>query len=162
MKITPNANNTPSFFFISDTYSAGEVKGAITLNCTDVTASDPIPFNSTGDIQPGSVVQFYRGDSAAILLQGYDDAKESPGYPSSIPNPPFPSSVNMTTWGCLNSTIGASIPLLNGPPGVPFWAILISVVLPLFLIGFILYKCGRHGACHCDDDDDNDDKRPIF
>ena len=68
MVIASSANSTAlPFFFISDMYSVGEVKTSITTNCTDVVVSDPIPFN----IQLGSVVQYYRGETAEIVLSGY-------------------------------------------------------------------------------------------
>lgn len=111
--ITPKANNTLQFHFISDRHSTTEVQNAIRGNCSGVTVGDPIPFNSTGDIRPDTAVQFYRGDSAAILLQEYNNTKEIPGRQDLVPNPPFPSSVNMSTWACLNYTIGESIPLMN-------------------------------------------------
>ena len=113
MTIAPKANNSVRFHFISDHHSATEVQSAIRGNCTDVKVENLALFNSTNDLRPDTVVQFYRGDSAAILLQGYDNTREVPGSADSVPNPPFPSSVNMSTWGCLNYTIGESIPLMN-------------------------------------------------
>jgi len=118
LSISLNANHSVQFHLISDRQSATEVQRAIQLNCTDVTVKDPIPFNSTYDLRPDTVVQFYRGDSAAIILQGYDNTREIPGSPGLIPNPPFPSSVNMSTWTCLNYTVGESIPLLNAASGL--------------------------------------------
>lgn len=139
--ITSGANDTLPFFFVSDTYSAGEVKGAITASCTDVTVSDPIPFNSTGNIQTRSVVQFYRGGSAAALLQGYDNTVGSSGSPNVVPNPPFPPGANISMWTCLNGTIGASIPLMNGASHFPVWGIILCVILPLLSIFFCLAVC---------------------
>lgn len=113
MAIIPNVNNMVQFRFVSDRHSATEVQTAIRTNCSDVTVKDPIPFNSTNGLRLDTVVQFYRGDSAAMLLQGYDSTGELPGSPGLVPNPPFPSSVNTNTWACLNYTIGESIPLMN-------------------------------------------------
>lgn len=113
LKILPKVNGTSPFFFVSDSFSAGEVKRTILQNCSDVTIDGPIPFNSTGDLQFNSVVQLYRGDSAAILLHDYNNTVEVPGNQSLVPNPPFPASINMSTWACLNYTIGESIPLMN-------------------------------------------------
>ena len=118
LTITPNANHSAQFHFISDHQSATEVQSAIQRNCSDVTVGVPIPFNSTNDLRPDTVVQFYRGDSAAILLQGYDNTREIPGRPDLVPNPQFPPSVNMSTWTCLNRTVGESIPLMNAAPGL--------------------------------------------
>ena len=141
MMIASSANSTAlPFFFISDMYSAGEVKTSITTNCTGVVVSDPIPFNSTGNIQLGSVVQYYRGETAAIVLRGYENAKEMPGSPGLAPNPPFPPSINVTEWACLNATIGGSIPLMNGSSHLAPWKIVLAVVLPVLFVS---------GCCYC-------------
>lgn len=131
MTIASRANNTLPFLFVSDGYTAGEVTQDITRECADVIVSDPIPFNSTGNVRRGSVVQYYRGESAAILLQGYENAKGMPGNPNLAPNPPFPPTVNMSMWVLLNSTVGESIPLLNPAPGFPSWAITVCVLFPI-------------------------------
>lgn len=154
MAITLAANSTTSFFFVSDMYSAGEVRAAINTTCIDVTVSDPISFNSTGNLQPGSVVQYYRGDTAAILLQGYEDAKEVPGSPNLVPNPPFPPNVNMAKWECLNSTIGESIPLMNGASGFPRWGIALIFIVPVLVLCFLWCARGGDGD---DEDEDEDD-----
>jgi len=128
MTITTKTNDSVLFFFISDSDSAMEVQGAIQGNCSDVTVGDPIPFNSTNNLQLDTVVQYYRGDSAAILLRGYDSTRESSGSPNFTS---FPPSVNMSTWGCLNYTIGESIPLMGsglsqstaGLGGSPFFSL---------------------------------------
>ena len=134
MTITQNVNNNVQFHFISDQYSATEVQRAIRGNCSDVTVKDIIPFRSTNNLRPDTTVQFYRGDSAAILLQGYDSTRELPGSPALVPNPPFPSSVNMKTWACLNQTIGESIPLMNAASGLPESTVLLGA---FFLIPFL-------------------------
>ena len=130
MTITPKSNVTPPFFFVSDEYSAGQVEYAINTNCSLLaTASDPIPFNSTGNIQPGNVVQLYRGDSAAILLRGYNTA-----------GPPLLQSIDTVTWTCLNLTIGESIPLVDSVNAPPLWAIAF-IAIPLAIGFVILHRC---------------------
>jgi hypothetical protein len=141
MTIAPRAGNSDPFFFVSDMYSVGEVKASINASCIDMIVSDPIPFNSTGNINPGSVVQYYRGDSAAIVLRGYEDAKEMPGNLSMVPNPPFPPNINMSGWACLNSTVGGSIPLMHGGSGLPPYKIALCVVLPSSFVLGICYYC---------------------
>lgn len=100
LTITANANDSVPFFFISDNDSAIEIQGAIQGSCSDVAVSDPIPFNSTNNLQLDTVVQYYRGDST----------RESSGSPNFTP---FLSSVNTSTRECLNYTIGESIPLMS-------------------------------------------------
>ena len=114
LKIAP-IDGAPPFFFVSDNWTATNVMSAIADSCGDFTISDPIEFNSTGNIGAGNVVQFYREDSAAIVLQGYENALELPDRPDLVSNPPFPPTVNMAAWSCLNSTIEKDIPLLGWP-----------------------------------------------
>jgi hypothetical protein len=91
------------YFFVSDSYTVFQMDLTIRAGCSGyhLNVSEPIPFNSTGDIQLGSVYQYYRGDSAAMLIQGYDNTKG------------VPSDTLMTAWGCFNDTIGQSIPLMD-------------------------------------------------
>lgn len=129
---------TPPYSFVSDNYTVGQVSNTLNDNCFGLTISDPILLNSTGNIRRGSVLQYYRGDSAAILLRGYEDAQGLPG------NLPFPPSVNATTWACLNSTIASSIPLMS-PPGYhfPWWGVL------LITFGIVAFCCcGYYGYTH--------------
>ncbi|KAF9648310.1 hypothetical protein BDM02DRAFT_2323748 [Thelephora ganbajun] len=112
--MAPNASDSTSFFFISNSYSATEVQRAVQENCSDATVSDLVPFDSTDDLQLGTLVQFYHGDCAAILLRGYDSAKETPGSPNFLPNPPFQSSA----LECLYYTIGESMTLMKTVPGL--------------------------------------------
>ena len=131
------------FFFVSDNYTTSQVKSVIKWNCTAFSASDPISFNSTGNIQPGSVLQLYRGDTAAMILQGYDNANEQRDNPNLAPNPPFPSNVSVDAWLCMNATIGRSIPLMHGPRFRP-WKLGLEIAGSILLTGLIvwgLYKC---------------------
>ena len=124
---------SPPFFFISDLYTALETRNAINYRCyfIDSYISPPIPFNSTGNIKLGSVVQYYRGDSAAIVLQGYNNSEELPGRPDLIYNPPFPPNVSYHDWRCVNTTIGDAIPIIHGVTPLPAWFNALSVVIPI-------------------------------
>lgn len=147
---------TPLFSFVSDNYTAGQIHNAIMTGCAayddfDLAIADPISLNSTGNIQPGNVLQFYRGDSAAVLLQGYDNAMELPGSPNLVPNPPLPPDTIPIAWECLNRTIGASIPLMHarGAMDIPEWGVAICVLAPICWI-FVLWErrnFARHGLC---------------
>ena len=131
MKVTPLNNTIPRpyppigipitpmtpFFVVADNYTVHQIRGTLIGDCFfAVDVSAPIPFNSTGNLQLGSVVQYYRGDSAAVLLQGYENAKESPNSPNLVPNPPFPQGVSRNGWNCMNKSIGESIPLMYSGP----------------------------------------------
>lgn len=128
--------NPPPFYFVADSFTAGQINITVYAQCPNLTISDPIPFNSTGDIEPGSVVQLYRGATAAVLLQGYDDANEQLNNPNLVPNPPFSSDASMAVWSCLNTTIGASIPLREGAR-LKAWYIVVPVVLGISLLLFL-------------------------
>lgn len=116
MEIIPSnvTAKSPSFFFVADNYTVHQIKDAINLNSTlctttNFTINDPITLNSTGNLRQETVVQYYRGDSAMILLQGYNNAQGN----ASLPFPPFAQNATADAWGCLNPTIGRSIPLLE-------------------------------------------------
>ena len=107
----------PPFFFVSDNYTVVQMNATINNVCAGYnvfTISTPITLNSTGNIKPESVVQFYRGDSAALLLQGYDNTEELSGHPHMIPNPPFPPEVGLDLISCIDRTVAKSIPLMDG------------------------------------------------
>ena len=137
--ITP----TLPFFFVSDNYTAFQMTNTIINSCwlLDLVVDNPVPFNSTGNIRLEAAVQYFRGGSAAIFLPGYDNTKELAGNPNLVPNPVFPQNVSMDAWTCLNSTIGQSIPLMQGGT-FPKWGIALCVLLPLFCIFGLLVYCG--------------------
>ena len=118
------------FYFVSDNYTAGQVRIALDENCAEVATSDPIRFNSTGNIRLEEVVQFYRGDTAAML------------FPDTMPS--IPPGGDRVLWSCLNETIGASIPLmnrsyLNGWGRLPGW--LVWFICLGALIIFVSFCC---------------------
>lgn len=141
---TKNTTGKPSlpFFFISDDYSGSQISIQLRTGCPYLIISDPIPFNSTGNIQQGSVVQSYRGYTAAMALQGYNNAQELPGNPNLVPNPPFPSNASWDNWECMNETIGAAIPLMEGYH-VPWWTGLVAAFSILVTCVF----AGVFGTC---------------
>lgn len=135
MEITVPSITTP-FFLVSDKLSADEVGGALKKQCpkTRLKIKKPIKFNSTGNIQLGSVVQYYRGDTVAMILQGFEDAKQLPG------NPQFPPNMDMTTWECLNVTVGQSVPLTaRHHPSKFWWIFLLCLFGPAAVVGIVYW-----------------------
>ena len=121
MALTPsNATVPPSkFIFVADNKTVFQINNTVSENCTTHwTTSTPIAFNSTGNLLPESVLQYYRGESAVVLLQGYDNTKEQPNSPNLVPNPPMSSNVSAEAWECLNVTIGESIPIMQRSSGL--------------------------------------------
>ena len=82
----------------------------------------------------------YRGDTAAMVLQGYDNANEQRDNPNLAPNPPFPPNVGVGVWVCMNATIGRSIPLMRGVPPRP-WKVPLIVVGTLLTLALLLLLC---------------------
>jgi hypothetical protein len=142
MNITFNkpVNHTPvpdtvapsrPYFFVSDSYTVSQMDLTIHANCSvyRLNISEPIPFNSTGDIQLGSVFQYYCVDSAAMMIQGYDNTKE------------VPSDTLMTAWGCFNDTIGISIPLMDTDNSkVVTIAVAVTIVIIELIFVWWVYK----------------------
>lgn len=132
MRIVSKHSPLP-FIFVSDHWTACNVRHMITRSCRDLWTYRPVPFNSTGDIGLGHVLQYYRGDSAAMVLPGYDNANELPDNPNLGPNPPLPPTADPRAWRCLNTTIGESIPMVGDP------AIVWSLTPTHSLIMLVLY-----------------------
>ena len=104
---------TSSFVFVSDNYTAGQVRNALDDSGFPFNISDLTSFNSTGNLQQEAIVQFYRGDTAAVFLLGYDNTVEPLNNPNLVPNPPFPPGMSADAWLSINETIGSSIPLMQ-------------------------------------------------
>ena len=151
MALTPsNATVPPSkFIFVAENQTVFQINNTVSENCTTHwTTSTPIAFNSTGNLLPESVIQYYRGESAVVLLQGYDNTKVQPNSPNLVPNPPMSSNVSAEAWECLNVTIGESIPLMQTSSGLPKGTkIGLGVGLGLGLPALILFICwwSKHG-----------------
>lgn len=62
--------------------------------------------------RPEQVIQYYRASSIALTLDGYNN---SATYgPEGSPDTPLPPDVDNTLLSCLNGTIGAAAPLVDG------------------------------------------------
>ena len=143
--LLPNPNSTLNggsmllptrpFYLIADQYSGNQtiywIRYCGLAHRFNITIDRPIQFNSTGNIQPGSVVQYYRGDSVAVTLQGYDNTKGLSDNKTLVPNPPFPGDAWRPMWYCINTTTKNSIPLMKGGPpltGAQFGGVLGGVL----------------------------------
>jgi len=67
--------------------------------------------------QPDACLQYYRGSSFALGLDGYENGQPAVGTNDTAaleaPLAALPSSVNQTYFSCLNSTIGQDVPLVE-------------------------------------------------
>ena len=107
---------------------------------------------------PETTIQWYRASSFALTLDGYNNTAALPSNaplsndspPSNIPSTPLPTALNSTALFCLNSTIAATLPILEpGPPqglnSAQILGIVIGALVVLAILGVIaLYYYGRY------------------
>jgi len=144
------SNNTGSTFFVlSDQSTVSSLIGSVNANCSsnldqNNTSSSPTPYtNTTTAPLPEQVLQYYRGSSVVLTLDGYNDTAALNGTQNpnaSGPAVPFPSGTDMALLTCLNETIGRAVPLVDagartGPPAmhsiVLVW-VLVAIARSLF------------------------------
>lgn len=111
---TPPSGN--AFALYGDANSVADLVPILAQNCSTSTAYGA---NYTAD--PFNAVQYYRGDSFVLLLDGYnnslpfinaDQPDESFTVPQ-VPPAPLPSTVNQTYLDCVNATVGAYVGLID-------------------------------------------------
>jgi hypothetical protein len=103
-------------YVMADNATVVSLVHSIQANCSSLlsnsTSSTPVPFNSL-KLRPEEAVQLFRGYSVAYLLQGYNNTADFT-YPPNQPDTPLPSNIDTEFVGCLNQTIGAAVPLVDG------------------------------------------------
>lgn len=113
-----NSTST-TYHLIADNTTVTDLIGDITTDCsanldTSKTSTVPSNYNDTdpSSPQPESAVQYYRASSVALTLDGYNNtaALEDAGAADT----PLPSNIDTTLLQCLNTTIGAAVPLVDG------------------------------------------------
>ncbi|KZV67565.1 hypothetical protein PENSPDRAFT_48543 [Peniophora sp. CONT] len=121
MQATLHSNSTGSVFhFIADNSTTQAVLPILRANCgLNIDASSVVPFAYTGtnasDPSPVDAVQYFRASSAVLTLEGYNNTAAISSTPNLSAFLPLPTDTD-TTLSCLNTTIGASIPLVDAPP----------------------------------------------
>lgn len=130
-----------SFALYGDLNSVAEVFDALTSSSCNIGKS--LAQNFTND--PSQAVQYYRGSSFLLLLDGYNNSLpiESPSDSNSSISgtaAPLPTAVNQNYLTCLNNTIGSNVPLLSS--GASSSALMlptnIVLMLPALLVAFLL------------------------
>lgn len=118
LKIPANYSQTANNFAIfGDSASVVTMRNALVDHCSVVNETlDNFPVN------PNQVVQYYRGSSFALLLQGYNNSQplELPANADentliNTPVAPLPDNVTSGYLSCLNYTIGTYLPLPYQP-----------------------------------------------
>jgi len=156
---TSNSSSLPTFYLIGDVQSASYVVSALQTNCSIVGATNV----SDGTVHTSQVIQYYRASSFALALSSYNYTPPSQSYDPlvntslsssssyyNISTPAIASlamtGVNMTLLACVNSTIGAALPLLdgeNGGSGLSVTSILWIVVFSIQLASIVFAGVAR-------------------
>ncbi|KAJ7644159.1 hypothetical protein FB45DRAFT_289713 [Roridomyces roridus] len=110
-------SNSSTFRILSDNSTVVSLISDIMANCSTSLisqTSSASPYNDTSDSppQPEQVVQYYRASSIALSLDGYNNTAifEAEGTPDVA----LPSGLDTTLLACLNDTIGAAAPMIDG------------------------------------------------
>lgn len=104
-----------TFHVVSDNSTVVALIASISANCTFASNSSKTPSTFNGaatDPLPEQAIQYYRASSVVLTLDGYNDTVALTGAENATA-PPLPSNVDKTLLDCLNSTIGAAVPLFE-------------------------------------------------
>ncbi|KAJ3525934.1 hypothetical protein NMY22_g10373 [Coprinellus aureogranulatus] len=116
------APNTPSTFrFLSDNTTVAlmdlEVKAACGSLLDSNATTPPLVFwESDTTPAPEQAVQYFRASSAVLTLDGYNNTGTY--AVEGTADTPLPDNVNQNLLSCLNSTIGSTLPLIDGATGL--------------------------------------------
>ncbi|KAL5511199.1 hypothetical protein ACEPAH_4414 [Sanghuangporus vaninii] len=116
--------NSVTFRLVGDNSSVTRVFDALVANCSIANLSSAITAFSPSPAVwplPEQIVQYYRASSFALSLDSYNNSAtllvnapaSNDSLLSQIPDTPLPFGLNMTLLECINSTIGASVPLAD-------------------------------------------------
>lgn len=106
-----------TFALYGDVNSINDLVSILSSDCSVVNAT----YGNNITASPFNAVQFYRGDSFALLLDGYNNSLpnievQDPSQNFTVPDQQpaaLPSAVNSTYLQCLNETIGGWVGLLD-------------------------------------------------
>ncbi|KDQ51589.1 hypothetical protein JAAARDRAFT_199044 [Jaapia argillacea MUCL 33604] len=152
--LSSSPNTTEIYRIIGDQLSLTSVLTSLTTEC-HIQNTSITPFNASDGTHPWplpeQMIQWYRASSFGLSLDSYNKSASLPSNmpPSndSLPPPltsdtPLPSGLNQTYPTCLNTTIGASIPLIDPPPSIStivVWVFTGAIALIyLVIFGFVV------------------------
>lgn len=153
--VQPSWNTSSVTYRIAgDNSSVHAVLDALVANCSIVNSSDSIAPYTAGSSWPlpEQVIQYYRASSFMLSLDGYNNtaalASNAPSSNSSsapgleMPDTALPGGLNDTLLVCVNTTVGASVPLeevSSSSHKLSDWEIaLIAVAGFLALVGLLV------------------------
>ncbi|KLO06154.1 hypothetical protein SCHPADRAFT_883096 [Schizopora paradoxa] len=162
--IQPSYNpSSVTYRILGDNASVSAVFQALVSNCSiesntsNIFAFTPSTITNTSTWPlPEQVIQWYRASTFALSLDGYNNtaalASNQPSSNSStdftpLPDTSLPDGLNTTFLECVNSTVGASVPMFYKPPPVldalDISQIVVWGSVALFFIAGITYAICR-------------------
>ncbi|KAF5338176.1 hypothetical protein D9758_014718 [Tetrapyrgos nigripes] len=116
-----SSSQNTTFHVVADNTTVIDLISDISANCSSSinnssSTSTPQTFNDSSPTAPNaqSVIQYYRASSVALTLDGYNNSATWGNATESTPDSPLPSNIDNTLKDCLNLTIGAAVPLVDG------------------------------------------------
>lgn len=105
---------------ISDNTTVNELIFSIKESCNTfldagTIPSNPSPFNESDPNvpKPEQTIQYYRASSVALTLEGYNNTAAL-FEDENAPPTPLPAEIDRNFVNCVNETIGAAVPLIDG------------------------------------------------
>jgi hypothetical protein len=167
--IPSNPSITQTYRILGDQSSVQTVLLAIETQCPTNVSDNIVTFagfdsdtlsNATLP-KPEQVVQWYRGSSFALSLDGYTNTASLPSQmppnstnialiPALSADTPLPSDINIDFLTCLNSTIGRTLPLVDRKPFVLSNGATIGIIFGLVIGLFpLVVWCCVGCPCGC-------------
>lgn len=109
------------------------------MSLSSSNSSNPNPYNSSDPTtpQPESAIGYYRASSVVLTLVGYNNSAALSSDPNAM-NTPIPGGIDTTLGNCLNQTIGAAVPLVDGAQSANFEGMgLLSLIIIAFQLLFL-------------------------
>lgn len=123
--VHPSWNTSVTYRLLGDNNSVTAVFDALVANCSVVNSSSAITVYTPSPMTwplPEQIIQYYRASTFALSLDGYNNTASLPAnmpanndtapWPLSQDSP-LPAGLNSTFLVCVNTTIGASVPLID-------------------------------------------------
>lgn len=113
-----NSSNATTFRILADNTTVVDLIADIQANCTSnlsgssSTTSSPYNDSLNALPQPEQAIQYFRASSVALTLDGYNNTGAL--GPDGSSDTPLQSNIDAVLLDCLNQTIGASVPLVDG------------------------------------------------
>ncbi|CAE6338500.1 unnamed protein product [Rhizoctonia solani] len=121
----PISNATAPYYIVGDADSVLAVMNELVKDCAVVRESGVAVNETNPSISFEQAVQFYRASSFALVLTSYNNTADSipingtaASNSTAVPDTPLPPGTDMNFLSCLNTTIGASIPIMDAENSV--------------------------------------------